>query len=70
MATKEEKRLARNANKRLNYWGGKRLKDVVQRRAQVSSWVETYDTVYQKKVEGRTLRAPAKRPLTTEARVS
>lgn len=48
-AEQAEKKAKRNAAARLNYWADRRLKDIIRRRAQVESWVETYDSVLQEK---------------------
>lgn len=67
--TDEEKRAARNASSRLRYWGGKRLKDVIRRKAQVQDWVETYDTVLEEK-EAKVSKRRPQAAVTVEARAA
>lgn len=71
MATKKDpaqKRIERNAAKRMNYWAGRRLKDIINRRSQLDSWRETIETVYETKAAARTIK-PAQR-VTAEARAA
>lgn len=70
--TAEEKKAARNASNRMRYWASRRLKDIINRRAQVESWVETYDSVLaDKHVKAAKLskRRPAQ-AVTVEARAA